>query len=202
MNLADQVAAVQRSVLTHGEVHDVVLARTFAVAPGEVWLACSTPERLALWFEPVEGDLHEGGRYRLPGSSTEGTVERCETGAAVDVTWEHGGGTSRVAVRIGAEGDHAVLSLTHSVPDDDHWRTYGPAATGAGWDGALLALDLLLAGTPRSPEAEPFDATPEGHEAVGLWTDAWAAAHVAAGADPDQARAAAERTTAFYRGEG
>lgn len=201
MNLADQVAAVQRSVLTHGDVHDVVLSRSFAAAPRELWLACSTPERLALWFGPVEGELHEGGRYRLPESSTEGVVERCESGAAIEVTWEHGGGTSRVAVRVGAEGDGAVLSLTHTVPDDDHWRTYGPAATGAGWDGALLALDLLLAGTPRLPGAEPFDATPEGHEAVGLWTDAWAAAHVEAGADPARARAAAERTAAFYRGE-
>lgn len=97
MNVADQVDAVIRRVATTGEEHIVVLEQTFATTPADFWAACTDPERLPRWFEPVEGDLRQGGRYRLTGSGTEGTIERCVPPAVLRITWEYAGAPARPA---------------------------------------------------------------------------------------------------------
>jgi hypothetical protein len=45
-----------------------------------------------------------------------------------------------------------------------------------------------------------WSASPEGHRFLTASSDAWYAASVAFGTDPAEARAAADRTTAFYTG--
>jgi uncharacterized protein YndB with AHSA1/START domain len=57
----------------------------------DLWEATTTPERLARWFLPVEGDLKLGGRYQLKGNAG-GTITRCDPPEALDLTWEFGGG--------------------------------------------------------------------------------------------------------------
>lgn len=204
MTIAEQINAVARHVSSAGAEHTVQLTQTFAAPPTKLWAAITEPERLARWFETVEGDLEPGGRYRLGASGTEGTIERCVPPSALCVSWEHGGDTSRVEVLIDALDDRATLTLRHTVPDNDHWRAYGPAATGVGWDGALLALAFLLAGDPRSTPAEmaKLNVTDAGRQFVGDVAEAWREAHLATGADGSLARDAAARTAAFYRGEG
>jgi hypothetical protein len=45
-----------------------------------------------------------------------------------------------------------------------------------------------------------WSASPEGRRFLTASSDAWCAASVASGTDPAAARAAADRTTAFYTG--
>lgn len=73
---------------------------------GWLWEATTTPERLARWFLPVEGDLKLGGRYQLEGNAG-GTITRCDPPEALDMTWEFGGGTSWVNLRLAPDGQNA-----------------------------------------------------------------------------------------------
>ncbi|MGC5628856.1 SRPBCC domain-containing protein [Georgenia sp. Z1344] len=203
MDLSQQIAAVGRVVEAGDGEHSVVLTQTFGAKAAELWSAFTDPARLATWLEPVEGDLREGGRYRLTGSGTEGTVERCVEPGALEVTWEYAGDSSRLGVSIVPSGGGTTVTLRHTVPADDHWDEFGPAATGIGWDGAFLALALFLAGDPRStPEAMgEFSTSAAGLRFVAELARAWESAHLATGIDPGSAAAAAARSSAFYRGE-
>lgn len=179
----------------------VALERTFATSVDDLWDACTAPERLARWFEPLTGELRVGGRYRLVDSGTEGTIEGCEPGVRLVVTWEHGGDTSRLVVTWTALApDVTRLVLAHTGRLDGAWERFGPAAGGTGWDGSLHALSLHLVGDAASePTAlERWMLSEEGRPTVEAWIDAWRAAHVAAGAAPDEAAGVAERTRAAY----
>ena len=73
-----------------------------------------------------------------------------------------------------------------------------------GWDQALLGLDLYLAnGTTFDPdESEAWQLSEEGKAFARQSSEAWCRASIEFGTDPAAARAAADRTTAFYTGEG
>ncbi|MGP9844962.1 SRPBCC domain-containing protein [Brachybacterium sp. 107] len=102
-----------------------------------------------------------------------------------------------------ASGQRTRFELRHTVPTDAHWATFGPAAVGCGWDGALYALALHL----QDPSADlmgdlgAFAGSPEGAEFTRATADAWFEAHVAAGSDKKPARKASVRAAAFYLGE-
>lgn len=53
-----------------------IAGRTYDTTVEDLWDALTTPERLARWFLPVEGDLEPGGRYRLEGNASR-TIDRC-----------------------------------------------------------------------------------------------------------------------------
>ena len=83
-------------------------------------------------------------------------------------------------------------------------KKFGPSATGIGWD---LALDGGLARHIANPEVaidpaafQAWTLSPEGKAFIQKCGEAWCVAHVASGANPDEARAQAERTIAFYTG--
>ena len=90
----------------------VVAARTYATTVDDLWDAITTPARLVRWFLPVEGDLKLGGRYQLKGNAG-GTITRCERPDALDLTWEFGGATSWVTLRLAPDGQGARLTLEH-----------------------------------------------------------------------------------------
>ena len=183
-----------------------VAIRTYDTSVDDLWDAITTPERLARWFLPVEGDLKLGGRYQLKGNAG-GTITRCDRPEALDVTWEIMGATSWVNLRLAPDGKRARLTLEHIAHKDgigeEHLKKFGPGAVGVGWDLGFYGLERHL-----TDPSKPLD-----HEAVEAWTmsadgkafmrasgEGWAAAHAASGADPDEARAQAERTIAFYTG--
>ena len=202
MIISQQIAAVTRRV-NHADLgYSVEVEQSFDTASDEVWKACTDPERLRLWFEAPEGQLEEGGRYTLADSGTQGTIERCERPRALQITREFGGDSSSVEVYLTAVDDRTTLSLHHIVAGDDHWSTFGPAATGIGWDGSLLALSLFLAGDERAhPQAMAvFNASEEGKRFIDLTAQEWRKAHLELGADPEVARESAQRTADFYRG--
>lgn len=160
------------------------------------------PNSCGTGLKSISGDLREGGRYRLEQSGVTGVIEQCNRPARLAVTWEYSGDSSGVELAMSEAKGGTVLRLEHRVSDDDHWRTYGPGATGVGWESSLLALALHLAGDPRAEpeEMEKLRITPDGTEFVRRSACGWAEAHAAAGADREQARAASERTFAFYTG--
>ncbi|NOJ59455.1 SRPBCC domain-containing protein [Arthrobacter sp. 260] len=200
MKIDDQLNAVTRRVASSTASHSVILEQTFTTTLGELWAACTDPALLVRWFEPVEGELRQGGRYRLSDSSTEGTITQCEPPTSLRITWEYEGDISEVVVKMRDSGGQVTLVLEHLMADSEHWRVFGPGAAGAGWDESFFALALFLAGDPQSTPEEmaQVNATPEGKQFLLDTTAAWATAHIASGADPRAAEEASQRTRTAY----
>jgi len=183
-----------------------VAIRSYDTTVDDLWDAITTPERLARWFMPVEGDLKLGGRYQLKGNAG-GTITRCERPNALDVTWEAMGATSWVNVRLEPDGSKARLTLEHIAHKDgigeEHLKQFGPGAVGIGWDLGLFGLErhVLNPAAPRDQQwVEAWLVSSDGKGFMRESGDAWGAAHAASGEDPDEARAKAERTIAAYTG--
>lgn len=183
-----------------------IASRTYDTTPDDLWDAVTTPARLARWFTAVEGELRLGGRYQLKGNAS-GTITRCEQPNFLELTWEIMGGTSWVNVQIEAIGDRARFTLEHIAHKDgigeEHLSKFGPGAVGIGWDLSLYGLQKHLEDPAASLDhaaAEAWMHSAEGKAFMRGSGDAWGAAHAAAGEDPAEARAKAERTIAAYTG--
>jgi uncharacterized protein YndB with AHSA1/START domain len=206
MDVPAMVAAVRRAVVDGDRdgqpVRTVVARRSYRAAIDDVWDALTNAERLPRWFLPVTGELTPGRRYQFEGNAG-GEVLACDKPEHAAVTWEFGGKVSWLELRL-TEGDEGtVLLLEHTAPiDPEFWEQYGPGAVGVGWDLSLMGLAQHLAtGADNDPAAfAAWVATEEGRAFVGGCSAAWAEADIAAGREDSSARAAAERTTAFYTG--
>lgn len=216
VNVQAQVEAVSRGLRTEeADGHEVriqSLAQEYPSDIADVWEAVTTADRIARWFMPVEGDLTLGGRYQLTGNAG-GEVLACDPPAdgvaSFRVTWEFAGGRSWVTVRLAAVGgDRTRFELEHiarvaEVPAE-MWDQFGPGALGVGWDGGLIGLALHLGtqdGAISPNEAEAWAVSEEGKAFYRAAADAWADAHVAAGADQTTAAKAADSTYGFYTGQ-
>jgi len=174
--------------------------RTFRADRADVWDALTSPERLPRWFQPVTGDLRVGGRYQFEAQAG-GIVERCDAPDLLAVTWEFGGNLSWVEVRLSGSGDGTVLELVHEAPvDPKMWEQYGPGAVGVGWDGLLHSLGYHLeTGEALDPdEWEQWMTSPMGVAYARLLGEAWGAAAIADGDDPEAVKAAVDAVVAFY----
>jgi uncharacterized protein YndB with AHSA1/START domain len=201
---SDHLGAVRRelrdTVRDGQSMRQLVASRTFPAPPEEVWDALTSTERIPRWLLPVSGDLRLGGRYQLEGNAG-GEVLTCEPPHHLAVTWEYGGQLSWVDARLTPEGDGTRLDLTHDAPvDPGMWQQFGPGAVGIGWE--LMLLGLFLYVGPEEAvdpaDAAAWMASPDGVDLVRGSSAAWCAASIAAGEDPEQARAAAARCTAAY----
>jgi len=183
----------------------VVMARTYDTDVDDLWDALTNAERLPRWFSPVTGDLKLGGRYQVQGNAG-GTILRCEPPKLLDITWEFGGGVSWVVLHVAPDGRGARLTLEHVFSaedlDGEHWQKFGPAAVGVGWDLSFFGLGRHFeTGGDRPPEADPaWMATDEAKAFMRGSADAWGAAHIASGEDPETARRMAANTAKFYTG--
>ena len=102
----------------------------------------------------------------------------------------------------GQRGCQTRLTLTHTSHLSPHWNTYGPGATGVGWEMAFLGLSLYISAPNfKKPEPEEFAFSPEGIAFITGSSNAWAKAAIDADTDPEKAQTAADRTTAFYTGQ-
>jgi uncharacterized protein YndB with AHSA1/START domain len=204
IDLTSQITEVERRVgsrnLEAGEGRVVTISKVFASDVEDLWDACTSPERLPRWFLPVTGELRLGGKYQLEGNAG-GTVERCDPPNSFSATWEYDGSVSWIEVRLTATADDQVrFELEHVMPVDDHWNMFGPGATGCGWDTMLVGFGLHLAtGQAVDPVAsEAWFGSAEGKQFLTASGNAWAAADIANGADPEEARIAADKTIGFY----
>jgi len=208
MDVSRLVGAVNREVVTRqheGRPARVVIAtRSYDTTREDLWDALTNPERIPRWFLPISGDLRLGGTYQLEGNAS-GDITGCEPPRHLALSWGMQGQVSWVDVQLFEQSDGGtLLRLEHiaHVPDD-FWDQFGPGAVGVGWDQALFGLEQHFStGESVDPSsAEAWIASDEGRSFVRQTSDAWCAASIAAGTDPAAARAAADRTTAFYTGE-
>ena len=209
IDVQQQISTVRRTagtrILEAGEARVTTISQVYRTGIDDLWDVVTSAERIPRWFLPVTGDLVEGGRYQLEGNAG-GTITRCEKPRGYAATWEYNGDVSWIEVRLTPEGDDRTrFELEHvGHVDSDFWDTYGPGAGGVGWDLGLFGLAGHLAGPAQA--LDPADApawivTPDGKALLRGTADSWAAADIAAGTDPAEARAKADRTYAFYAGE-
>lgn len=187
-----------------GKPARVILAsRTYDTGIDDLWDALTNAERIPRWFLPVSGELRVGGRFQLQGNAG-GEVVRCDPPRHFAITWEYGGDVSWVDVRLTERGESTHLELEHvaHVPDG-FWDQYGPGAVGVGWELGLMGLDehLRTGAALDAAAGAAWPTTDDGKRFTRAISDSWADASIAAGTDPAAARAAGERTTAFYTGE-
>jgi uncharacterized protein YndB with AHSA1/START domain len=206
-DMDDQIGATERQVgnftRPEGEVHTVVLARTYDAEIDDVWGACTQADRIARWFLPVSGDLHLGGKYQLEGNAG-GEILVCEPPRRLVVSWiydpEGKGGDdfSEVEVNLSpAEGGGTAFRLEHrAVVDPGFWDQFGPGAVGVGWDLGLLGLAAHLAG--QDPDREAIEGSPEARDFMRRSASLWGDAHAASGVDPATAATMAATTAGFY----
>ncbi|WP_319463430.1 SRPBCC family protein [Micromonospora sp. RTP1Z1] len=208
IEVTGQISAVERTVgsraLPAGKARVSTISQTYDAPLEDLWDACTSAERIPRWFLPISGDLRLGGRYQLEGNAS-GTVERCDPPHGFAATWEYGGEVSWIEVRLSPAGEGRTrFELEHVAHvDDERWAEFGPGATGVGWDMGLLGLASHLAadGSGVDPaEAAAWMGSDEGRRFMTLSSERWGEASVAAGTPADEARAAAQRTTAAYTG--
>lgn len=206
----DAVTRAWRQEARDGGVNVQTLAQTYTSPIEDVWDAVTSAERIPRWFMPISGDLQLGGRYQLTGNAG-GEILECspptDGTAHYRVTWEFGGGVTWLTIRLTSHQDATRLELEHVANTADvpaeMAQMFGPGATGVGWDGGLLGLNLHLSGTggAMNPEELTAWATSEhGKEFYRGAADAWAEAAIEAGTDEATARQQAEATYGFYTG--
>ena len=182
---------------TGEDIYDVEIRREYDAEPADVWDACTNPERIARWFSKVTGDLKEGGRYSIDGNAS-GTITECDPPRRLALDWEFGDhALSWVTLELEPlDGDRCELVLRHRQPRTEHWATYGPGATGVGWELTVLGLGMHLAGI-ESPPAE-FEASPQAQDFARRSATLWGKAHEAAGAPAAVATKAAQATAEAF----
>jgi uncharacterized protein YndB with AHSA1/START domain len=215
MDVKAQLGAVARGIETK-EVDGVLsfvqtLSQTYSSPIDYVWDAVTRAERIPRWFLPVSGDLRLGGHYQLEGNAG-GEIRSCDPpsagSAGYTLTWGPGMGEPAIVhVRLTALDAASTrfelenIAAVDSIPDG-FWEQFGPSATGMGWDSALLGLASYFGGGGISPEeGQAWLATDEGKSFLRGSADAWAREHIASGAEPDTANAAATTTYYMYTGE-
>jgi uncharacterized protein YndB with AHSA1/START domain len=204
IDVTEQINSVRRTVgsrvLEAGEARTVTISRVYDTDPEDLWDACTSAERIPRWFLPISGELRLGGRFQIEGNAG-GTIERCDPPKSFATTWEFGGMTSWVEVRLVPEPSGGTrFELEHIAHVSDHWTEFGPGAVGIGWDMAVVGLTLHLSSGEPVDQAEgaAWAMSEEGRRFMTLSSERWAEADIAGGADEETARAAADRTTAAY----
>ena len=180
----------------------VGLSRSFDTTLEDLWDAVTDADRIPRWFAPVTGNLEPGGRFQVEGNAG-GEIVACESLSHFGLTWEFAGDTSWVEVQVWEEEAGRVgLALTHTALLSEHWEQFGAGAVGVGWETAFLGLALHVADPSwPKPDVEEFVCSEDGREFIHGSSEGWRLAQVEAGTEPEAARAAAERTAAFYTGE-
>ncbi|BCB77395.1 SRPBCC family protein [Phytohabitans flavus] len=205
-DLLDELSIARREVgkrvLPAGEGDTVVLRRRYDADIEDVWDAITDPERLSRWFLPLSGDLRLGGTYQLEGNAG-GEIMQCQPPRMLRVSWLYGAetkrGTSEVEVRLSPAASRCTdFELIHTaVVGEDFLATYGPGATGVGWDLALIGLALHLHRHGLDDKTD-FESSPQAREFSRRSAAKWGEAHLATGADPELVALAVEAVTKFY----
>ena len=204
IDIVREIEAVQREVgsgrIAAGEGRVVRLRRTYDAPIDDVWDALTNPERIGRWFLPISGDYRLGGRYQFEGNAG-GEILACDrpNRLRVDLGVRARCTATRrrpeVELRLtAAGGDDATLELEHTaVVPDEFWDRVRPGRRRRRLGWRLLGLALhLRGGSVGDPIA--WQMSEEGREFTTRSSEAWGAANLAAGADPEAAAARRSRT--------
>ncbi|OAQ96922.1 hypothetical protein LLEC1_03119 [Akanthomyces lecanii] len=194
MDYTQQVEAVSRSVhkdvitLANGKpARTIILRQTLPAPAAELWDTVTKPERLAVWFAPVSGDLRINGHYTITGNASGSVTECSPSDRFFALSWEFGDTISAVRVHLkeaedgngdGGSSKTTTLEIMHTFPIDSHWKKYGPGAGG--------------------PSSEDWAASREAATFTERASERWRDAAIEGGEDDRWAREAGDRTTAFY----
>jgi uncharacterized protein YndB with AHSA1/START domain len=172
----DPIADTQRDLqpLPNG-LNTLIIRRTYDATPEDVWAALTDPQRIERWFLPVTGDLRLGGRFSLQDNAS-GDILHCERPRTIGLTWELGGGSSNVWIRLTPRGDATELELEHSPVSAEIVPNASPEmwGLGSGWEVGMTALGDYLAGKlPADGRAidRIQNASPEELRAIGMLAD-------------------------------
>lgn len=206
-DLAAHLAVTSRAVRNlerDGKPAKAVIATClYDTDPADLWDALTSKERLPRSFLPISGDLKLGGRYKFEGNAG-GTITECVPQRRIGVTWEFGDSVTWLTVTLKPEGERTRLELEHIALVDPNFPPFGPGAVGVGWDMGLMGLARHLTNPAfvyPPEEAAGWATTAEGKDFVRVSSTGWGEADIAAGENPDKARAGAEMTRQFYTGE-
>lgn len=179
----------------------ITIERIYDTTINDLWDAITNEERLSRWFLPVSGDLKKGGHYKLEGNA-EGTITECNIPNSFSLTWEFGGVVSWVTVYLVESFKGSTkLKLEHLSLVSPFWRTYGPGASGVGWDLLLLGLLLYLKYPDRpKPNEVEWSVSPEGKEFITQSSENWGETAIVGGETKEVAKKAVKQTTAFFTG--
>lgn len=112
---------------------------------GDLWQACTTPDRLARWLGEVSGDLRVGGTIHASWTSSwtgPGRVELCEPPRHLRLTMEPGTDEeTEVEAWLTQEGPQTRLVVEERGLPLDKLHFYG-----SGWQAHLEDLGRSLAG--------------------------------------------------------
>jgi uncharacterized protein YndB with AHSA1/START domain len=208
IDVRTQISAVRRTLgsrtLEAGEARVSTISQVYDTDIEDLWQVVTSAERIPRWFLPISGELKEGGQFQFTGQAG-GTISRCDRPRGFAATWEYGGEVSWIEVRLTPEEGGTRFELEHVAHvKDEWWDQFGPGATGMGWDSGLWGLANHL-DSPDAPAVSPetaaaWVASDDGKLFMRLTSDAWAEVAVAAGDDPTEAAARADRCYAAYTG--
>src|SRR3954463_9365053 len=96
-----------------GEARVSTISQVYDTDLDDLWDAVTSADRIPRWFLPISGDLVEGGRYQFEGNAG-GTITECDKPNGFAATWEYGGQTSWIEVRLTSDGEHRTrFELEH-----------------------------------------------------------------------------------------
>jgi uncharacterized protein YndB with AHSA1/START domain len=140
-----------RRVIPAGEARTATFRRTYDADVADVWDACTNPDRLRRWYQPVVGDLRVGGTF-TQGEMGGGRIVVCEAPQLLQVALGPGDPTpDQIELRLseGADG-RTVLELEHATTLDAHeigGQMYDAVyCMGGGYGPRLVTLELHLRG--------------------------------------------------------
>lgn len=177
-----------------------ILEAVYETDAADLWDALTNKRRLPKWFAPVEGDFKLDGRFQIKGNA-EGEITHCENEKSFNLTWEFGGDISWLKVTILSENDKTHLYVEHLAhAEGNHFETYGPGATGVGWDLTLVGLAYYLR-TSQSIDNTVFMSSPDAKNIISFCAKGWGKAAIEAGYDRQASSNSAKNTEKFYLGE-
>ena len=135
--------------LPAGPARSATFRRSYDADIADVWDACTNPERLARWYQPVQGDLRLGGEF-TQGEMGGGRIVACEPMRLLRLALGPGDPSpDQLEVRFseGPDGttvlevEHATTFDTHEIGGQIYDAVY---CMGGGYGPRMLALDLYL----------------------------------------------------------
>lgn len=201
-DLLNDLGTLHRQVAREGsggdEVVRLTITREYPTDAADLWSALTEPDRIARWFMPISGELHEGGSFQLEGHAG-GDILACDPPALLRTTF--GSPDSIVTLTLTPAGDAASqLRLDHSVPLAMAQSVAGAMFPGPGWDGAVIGLGRYLAGEDLGDPRE-MTASPEVVALNAASVDRWAEVAEQAGATPEEVQQARAVALAQYAPE-
>ena len=132
-----------------GQARSAMFRRTYDAGIDDVWDACTNPERLARWYQPVAGDLRLGGEFTQCEMGG-GRIVACEAPRLLRLALGPGDPSpDQLELRLSSAADGTtVLELEHATTLDSHdigGQIYDAVyCMGGGYGPRLLALDMYL----------------------------------------------------------